>query len=351
MATIRERRRNNGTKVYHVQIRLRGYPPQTASFDRKTDARHWAQDIESAIRERRYFKGRESRRRTLNDVIRRYKQTHLVGKKTRRDLERYLDWWNQQIGGHSLADITPALIVEHRDGLASGLTWHGKGRAPATVNRYLEALSKPLTVSCNEWQWLDENPMRKVSKLKQPRGRVRWLSDDERERLLSACRHGNNPYLEIVVILALSTGARYSEIMNLRWSDVDLNRGMAILDQTKNDERRALPITGLALEKLKVFSKVRRLDTELLFPRKDGDKPMTLRKHWLRALQEAQIDDFRFHDLRHCTASYLAMDGASLPEIAAVLGHKTLQMVQRYAHLSERHTAKVVESMNEKIFG
>lgn len=78
---------------------------------------------------------------------------------------------------------------------------------------------------------------------------------------------------------------------------------------------------------------------------------MHIRKSWERILLDCKIEDFRFHDLRHSAASYLAMNGASLAEIAEVLGHKTLQMVKRYAHLSEAHTASVVEKMNNKIFG
>ena len=111
-----------------------------------------------------------------------------------------------------------------------------------------------------------------------------------------------------------------------------------------------MPITGRALDLLKKH--VRRIDTQLLFPsRLNAQKPIDLRAPWEIALKQAEIDDFRFHDLRHSAASYLAMNGASLAEIAEVLGHKTLQMVMRYAHLSEAHTTSVVSSMNEKIFG
>ena len=149
---------------------------------------------------------------------------------------------------------------------------------------------------------------------------------------------------------------RSGEIMGLTWDVVDMSRGRAILHETKNGERRAVAITGHALEVLKELSKVRRIDSNLLFPSKETapqkpQKPMNLRRDWEAALKVAEIQDFKFHDLRHSAASYLAMNGASLAEIAEVLGHKTLAMVKRYAHLSEGHTARVVESMNQKIFG
>jgi len=134
-------------------------------------------------------------------------------------------------------------------------------------------------------------------------------------------------------------------------NDVDLEKQFIILHETKNGERRNVPIAGHALELLKALKKVRKADTPLLFPGNGTQKPTTLRRHWKLALTKAGIENFRFHDLRHCTASYLAMNGATTVDIAGVLGHKTLSMVKRYSHLSEQHTSKVVTAMNEKIFG
>jgi integrase len=144
---------------------------------------------------------------------------------------------------------------------------------------------------------------------------------------------------------------RQGEIINLTWSNVDLKRGYIILEETKNGERRSVPLVGFALEQIKALNKVRRIDTPLLFP--SAVKPLVpidIRTPWHKALQHSEVKNFRFHDLRHTAASYLAMNGASLAEIADILGHKTLQMVKRYAHLSEQHTSKVLESMNQKLF-
>ena len=122
------------------------------------------------------------------------------------------------------------------------------------------------------------------------------------------------------------------------------------MHETKNGERRRVPIVGPALEALRAHAKVRRLDSPLVFPGRTG-KPAELRKAWVKALREAGIEDFRFHDLRHTTASYLAMSGASPGEIAEILGHKTLHMVKRYAHLSESHTRSVLERTMDKVLG
>ena len=194
--------------------------------------------------------------------------------------------------------------------------------------------------------------MRKVKKPKEARGRVRFLDDDERQRLLTACQASRNKQLYLCVILALSSGMRQAELMGLKWSDVNLKDGFLILHETKNGDRRRVPLSGLGLELLREHAKVRRLDTPLLFPGMlHAHTPIDLRRAFEGALKRAEITDFHWHDLRHCTASYLAMNGASLAEIAEVLGHKTLQMVKRYSHLSDGHVSNVVASMNAKIFG
>ena len=354
MATIEKRASEDGKTSYRVKVRLKGFPVHSGTFERLTDAKRWVQQTESAIREGRYFKTAEFRRHTLSELIDRYIKNVLPTKpKSKVKQTALLQWWNGEIGFYAIADVTPALIAECRDKLAVGITGRGIQRNPATVVRYLASLSIVFTHAVKEWGWMEDNPMRKVTKPKESRGRVRFLSDDERPRLLKACKESSNLYLYPVVVLALSTGMRQGELMGLTWDDIDLNRGRAILHETKNNERRGVAITGHALEQLKELNKVRRIDSNLLFPARGNKKqnPIDLRAPWKTALKRAEIEDFRFHDLRHSAASYLAMNGASLAEIAEVLGHKTLQMVKRYAHLSEGHTASVVESMNSKIFG
>ena len=353
MALIEKRMTDDGKISYRVRIRIKGSPQESATFARLTDAKKWVQSIESAIRENRHFKVSEAKRHTLSELIDRYCVNVLPNKKSAKTQFQQLNWWKTKIGSRALSDITPSLIAEYRDELGREITIRGKPPSPATVVRYMAALSHAFTIAVKEWGWMEDSPMRKVTKPREPRGRVRFLSDEERVRLLESCKESSSPYLYPVVVLALSTGMRSGEIMGLTWDNVDLNRGRAILHETKNGERRAVALKGHALELLKELGKVRRIDSNLLFPAKETKttKPIDLRKPWEAAVQKTELHDFRFHDLRHSAASYLAMNGASLAEIAEVLGHKTLQMVKRYAHLSEGHTARVVESMNQKIFG
>ena len=352
MASIEKRIAGNKT-TYRVKVRLKGYPTQTATFDRLTDAKKWTTATESAIREGRHFKTAESKKHTLADLVERYiKDTLPTKSKTQQNIQKQqLERWSEEIGSYLLADITPALIVECRDKLLREKTLRGI-RSPATVVRYMSALSHAFTIAVNEWGWIDDSPMRKVKKPKEPRGRVRYLLEEERPVLLNACRKSSNDWLYTIVILAISTGMRYGEIMKLQWQDINLKDSYLILHDTKNGERRRVPIVGVARSLLEQHAKIRRLDTNLLFPsNKNPDKPIDIRKPWATALKQTDIKDFRFHDLRHSAASYLAMNGASLAEIAEILGHKTLQMVKRYAHLSDGHISHVVADMNNKILG
>lgn len=352
MASVKERKDRDGKTHFHVQIRIKGCPPQHASFKRKTDAERWIQQTEAAIREGRHFKTTEAKKHTLAQLIDRYMIDVLpIKKKCEQRQGAQLIWWKKQIGAYLLSDITPALIAHQRDTLLKGITKQGKIRSPATVVRYMAALSHAYTIAIKEWGWIEDSPVRKVAKPKEPRGRVRFLDDQEREKLLQACQESSNPYLHTIVVIALSTGMRQGEILNLKWSDVDFEKMRVIIHETKNGEIRQVPISGYALKLLLELDKVRRIDSQLLFPGKFPKKPIDIRTAWENAVKKAEIVDFVFHSLRHSCASYLAMNGASLAEIAEVLGHKTLAMVKRYAHLSESHTAGVVSRMNEKIFG
>ncbi len=352
MATIETRETADGKISYRVKIRIRGFPTQSATFERKTDAKNWAAQTETAIREGRYFKNTAAKKHTVADLIKRYLEHQNTSNKKRvLDVGYYLQWWEQQIGVYLLSDLSKTLILEQREKLIkTGI--NVEQRAPATVNRYMGVLSHALSVAVNEWEWLPAHPMKNIAKLPEPRGRVRFLDDSERVKLLNACKNSTSDFLYPLVVLALSTGARHGELISLHWHQVDFTRQAIVLHDTKNKERRVLPLAHHALEVMENLYQKRNVENSLVFPSpRDASKPVLSRFAWLDAIEKAGIKDFRFHDLRHSAASYLAMNGASTNEIAEVLGHKTLAMVKRYAHLSEVHTAGVVTKMNQKIFG
>jgi integrase len=368
MAAIEKRTDQNGKITYRVKTRLKGYPTQSASFDRLTDAKKWASATESAIREGRHFKTTEAKKHTFADAIDRYSSDVLpirFNSTEQRNRRPMLEWWRAKVGHCVMADLSTATFAQARDSLAKEGR-KGRPLSPATINKYFVVAKDILKRCVNEWHWLEQSPLRdgRVELPELPRGIVRFLDDDELARLTTACKESPNPLLYPAFVLAISTGMRQSETMNLYWREpenppteiawgvVNLSESCIILHETKNGDRRRVPLTNLALAELQKLGKVRRLDTPLVFPSPTHpNKPIELKKAWLNALNRAEVNNFRWHDLRHCTASYLAMGGASMVDIAAVLGHRTLDMVKRYAHLSDGHIASVVERMNSRIFG
>ncbi|MDI1229860.1 MAG: site-specific integrase [Methylobacter sp.] len=353
MANISERTLKDGTKRYTVIIRIKGSESRTETFRRLTDAKKWIAKTESEIRDGKQLIPRAAAKKTLGDAIDRYISEVLPTKpKLQVDQTTQLNWFKSELGEVPLANVTTPLIVDCRNKLNTEMGQRGKVRSPATVVRHLAALSAMFSHCISEWEWTRDNPVKRVKKPTVSNDRVRFLDDNERQRFLKACQESSNKQLYLCVILAMSSGMRQAELMELTWKDLDLKAGFLLLNETKNGEKRRVPLAGHGLELLRDHAKVRRLDTPMLFPSKKNPlNPIDLRRPFENAVRLAEIEDFHWHDLRHCCASYLLMNGASLPEIAKVLGHKSLAMVMRYSHMSDDHAGNVVASMNQKIFG
>ena len=335
MAQIRKRVGKKGLR-YMAVVRRDGQS-RTATFRTKSEAKEWAGVIEAKITQGKHLPPTASKQKSVRDLMDRYTANVIPTQKDQRNPKRHAEFWSQRLGDLRLNRLTPAVLVEVRDELA-------RDKAPSTVNRYLAVMSHACTLAEREWGWLQSNPVRKVGRLKEPPGRVRYLTDRERKRLLTAVRASEHPHLYPIVLIALTTGARRNEILSLRWSSVNLKAHRAVIEHTKNGERRSLALVPQVIEELKKLKKVRQIDDDLVFLHPKTRKPSYyyFEKAWRAARQEAGVKDFRFHDLRHSCASYLAMNGATTAEIAAVLGHKTLVMVKRYSHLSDEHVQDVV---------
>jgi len=353
MPTIEIRRQvGTGDISYRAKVRVKGYPTVTHTFPRKADAERWAHSTEGAIREGRYSSANAAPPRLVGDVIDRYIAEVLPTKpRNARTQKNQLLWWKQKIGAIALPQLTPSTIATCRDELLERITPRRTPTFPATVVRYLAALSHAFSVAEKDWEWIDRNPVLKVRKPKEPRGRVRFLSKEELNALQQACKASRSPHMHTIFVLAISTGMRRGEILSLRGEHVDLERSRIVLEHTKNGERRAVPLTGLARSLLS-----QRMDAvadckALLFAKGASTKPTDITKAWSTAVKKAGIENFRFHDTRHCAASYLLEAGASVPQLAEVLGHKTLQMVKRYSHLSESKSTDLIRAMNEHVFG
>jgi integrase len=358
VATIYKRLTKDGRVRYTAYIRLKGHPKQSQTFDRKADAIRWAKQHETAVQTGRYLLSPEASKRTLADLIDRYTKHVLPDlPASARDYARHLRWWKSQLGSYYLSDISPRLIDDCKQKLLRKPGPKGK-RSNATVNRYLTTLSAVYTYGMSPAvSWVTQHVVRTVGRKEEPRGRVRFLSrpvdeqDSELERLLAACKQSRNPDLYDLVVLALYTGMRQGELMAIRrsWIRLDMDSPGISLPAvaTKGNEDRFVPLVGEALALVK-----RRLPmtSDYLFSRTHpGKKPTFPRKTWERALQVARIADFRFHDLRHSHASYLAMEGSTEREIMGALGHKSTAMAARYAHIANAHKVKVAQRLTNTL--
>ncbi|HTW73836.1 MAG TPA: site-specific integrase [Steroidobacteraceae bacterium] len=357
--------KDGGKPAYRAQIRVRGRAPESKTFPNRKEAKAWADSVESAIREGRDFPHAAARRTSFDALCEDYAKTVLADARegTRAARTEQLKWWAAHFAGKTLAELTRDAVARGRDALAAETFTRGKPhedkktgeivapkqyqRSGATVNRYLAALSHVLSFAVKERRLLDRNPVADIAKKKEARGRTRFLSDDERTALLDACAKSEWQPLQTLVLMALATGARRGELLTLRWADVELKTGRALVRETKNGEQRTLPLAGRALESLRELRLRGGAHSAYVFPAPNGrDEPAEhIDAYWYAALEAAGISDFHFHDLRHTTASMLAAQGASLLEIADVLGHKTLAMVKRYSHLVVDHKARVIEKM------
>jgi integrase len=340
---------------WRAQIRRKGQRSISKVFQKKGEASEWLDAMRGNPDEIEAFPDAEARKRTLTQAI----DAYMLSRTGRDEGIIYrLSWWKEKRGSLALSELSKAKIKNAIREIAQENVKHGTGRgvvgtlsrskAPATLNRYLQAVSSVLTWAVDE-DWITKNPALGIKRLKEPRGRVRWLSDDERKSLLEACDQSEWTDLGLLVRIALSTGARQGELLNLRWENLDLRTGLAHLSNTKNDEPRILPLIALVKDALRAMQ--RPINGGYVFHalRNTERSYSGFRKHWDAAVLTAQLEDFRFHDLRHTAASYLAMSGASPLEIGDVLGHRTLDMVCRYSHLSTAHKATLTERVLGKM--
>lgn len=360
MGDIQKRVNKKGVVSYIARIRITGYPVMSARFDKKQDAQTWIGENESKMRRGLHIKESEANKHTLSELITRFNERELPKKTANKDnIKHHLEWWNKKLGRYYLSNITPAKITECKELLETEDSERPKKgnlkRSPATVNRYLATLSSLLKLACNNYGWLDENPMKKVIKNKEVANKDRFLTAEEIERLLKACYEfklrgeSYNKETHLFINIALGTGARYSEIRTLKWENVDLKNRQFYFLNTKNGENRGVPITNEVYNELLSFKKVRNINSDYLFTTKDGKKLIDMHTRFYEVIKIAKIENFRFHDLRHTVASHIAMNGGSMLDIAQVTGHKTMQMVKRYSHLTKKHTAELLEKTNQEM--
>lgn len=227
--------------------------------------------------------------------------------------------------------------------------------SPATVNRYLASLSAVFNFAL-EHELIDEHPMRagKVKKLREGNGRTRILNDAELARLLEAAEQSTWPMMPLFLRMLLTTSARKSEVLGLRWRDIHLDDSIAVAHHTKNGSARALPLVAEIRAELARWSKVRPLHSDFVFydPRQP-DRPKNIDAPWLACRKAAglykdrddKLERVVLHTTRHTAVTRLLKGGANTAQAAAISGHRTLAMLKRYEHLAAQDAVEVAEKL------
>jgi integrase len=281
-------------------------------------------------------------KRIKNTTLKAFSEPYLIWAERQRSIEskRWLiKGLIGEFGNITLNNFNTQLIEQYQSKRLK------EGKKPATVNRALATLKHMLTKAV-EWEMADEDVLKKVRRAKllpENNRRLRYLKDaEENKSLIEAC----SPHLKPIVITALNTGMRKGEILGLTWERVDRINSLILLDITKNGERREIPINSTlrtAFEE-RVLTNIN--GSPYVFCDNSGKPFDDVKRSFASACTKAGIKDFHFHDLRHTFASQLVMKGVDITTVKELLGHKTLTMTLRYAHLAPSHKLKAVEMLD-----
>lgn len=331
MATFRKLPSGN----HQVQIRLKGLRGITRTFPTKQLATQFAREVEGDLKLQLALGKPIIEKITFFEVVNLYMRQY-TGKDP--STGGRLTYWCKQFGTTPIVSVDEHMVDDCLIDLGEHLTG-------SIVNRYKSTLSSIFIFFIQHPKYKKlgiENPCRKesVSKFAENPAKTRFLSDDEQTALLKACKSSRWGKLYLLVLMALTTGSRKGELLGLKWSDIDFTQRIARLETTKNGEPRLLPLTDAVIAELLKFRQI----GGLIFNNTiSPGRSYEIKRPFARALCEAGIDTCRFHDLRHSAASNLAKNGASLLEIAEVLGHSSITITKRYSHLCVNHKKALID--------
>ncbi|MBU2855930.1 site-specific integrase [Acidithiobacillus ferrooxidans] len=314
---------------WQARVIRKGYPTRSKTFRGKKEAEAWARSIESEMDKGVWRDTSAAERTTLEETLNRYAEEIIPTKKGdgAREIGFLRQWQARPIACRFMA------AIDGQDVTASIKEMEGEGKGANTIRLHLALLSHLFEVARKEWRMSSlVNPVELVRKPKLPQGRDRRLVGDEEVRLVAECR-AISPELAAIAVIAIETAMRQGEIMSLIWDKIDLAKRTVMLDNTKNGDKRIVPLSSKAVEALRVLP--RRLDGKVWTYSDDG-----MRTGYKRACKRADIIGLTFHDLRHEATSRLFEKGFNPVEVSAITGHKTLQMLKRYTHLRAEDLAK-----------
>ena len=340
VATFRKR-----SGSWQAIVKKKGFGQLARTFDTKAEAEAWAKVAESEMVRGVFVSRAEAENTSLSEALDRYLREVSVNKKSHRTEKIYAETWKRALGSRSLASITSTDLAKYRDNRLKEVSEN-------MVRLELALLSHLFTIAIKEWGMTGlTNPVFQIRKPKLPQGRDRRLLPGELDRILSA---SDSPVLSALVRFAIEAGARRGEISRMTWDLVDLKKRTAILSETKNGEKRTVPLSTEAVRILSGLA--RRIDGKVW-----GMKPDSITQAFLRSLARARrlyekeceerkekpdppyLVDLTFHDLRHEATSRFFEKGLNPMQVAAITGHKTLQMLKRYTHLKAEDLAEMLK--------
>ena len=318
-------------KSWNAQVRVSGWRSFTKSFSKKSDAVAWINELESKLRTAPLPDVIIDAKITLGELLLKYAEevspTHKGCVPETCRLKSIARRW---IGELDIRCLTKQHFIQYRDDRIKVVKGGSVGSELALIKRVLDTAIK-------KWGYgIPYNPIKDVEFPKGSNARTRRLVLDERERLLTVASSQRNIYIASIIEFAIETGMRRSEVLKLRWCDVDLENGFASLFDTKNGEDRRVPLTRRCVEVLKTVPQTH----EQVFP----ISATCLRLAWNRARSKAGINDLRFHDLRHEAVSRFFEMGMSVPEVALISGHKDVRQLFRHTHLNPSNVFKKYEA-------
>lgn len=359
MATFIEVKGKKQTK-YKAIIRIKGYRTKCKAFSKISDAKKWAKNIEAQMEAGEY---KDSRLKsvtgnisidTIKDLIDYFKENEATDRYSYSEKYSVMyDWWSNKIGHLRYSELNQSILSECKlllgeEEIEKPLKGN-KYRSNSTINKYLYAFSAVINYGIEEFALWEYNPMHKIGKKKKNKAvklRARFLSEEEISLLKQAAREKSYIFY-VFVLIALNTGARYSEILHLKVENIDMKNLRIHYLNTKNETNRGVPITKKLMYKVKTLLKIRNINQGYIFLNDSKEHFIYMKGIFEKLIKELKIEDFRFHDLRHTSASYFLMSGATENDLMDLFGWTSHAMVRRYAHLSRKHTESLVEKTSK----
>ena len=324
MASIKKR----GPNQWQARVRRKGWPLQIKTFDSKADAQAWARQMESEMDRGVWISRSEAENTTLEEALDRYAQEYIPRlSHPGREHSRVKQIKQYPLAARMLASIRTTDINEY-------IKSRKKSVGAKTINLELALLSRLFNVAAADWGMESlRNPVERATKPKTPRGRERRLGGKEEEKLLETC----SANLRSIIQFALETAMRREEIASLRWEQVDFKQRVVYLSETKNGESRCVPLSPKAIE---ILQSMLPENVTSIYGNVFNRNSDSISKAFSRACKRANIEDLRFHDLRHeATSRLFENTDLDVMEIRSITGHKSMQMLARYSHLRTHRLA------------